>query len=68
MKGVERILVLFDLSSYSTKNNDFSIAKACLDIFQNYYPERLGTALIMNHPWIFMAAVSNIDQVTFYLN
>jgi hypothetical protein len=56
MNGVERILVLMDLTHYSTKHNDFSIAKACLDVFQNYYPERLGSALIMNHPWIFMAA------------
>jgi hypothetical protein len=56
--GVERLLAILDLHGYKRKHNDFSCARACLNIFQNYYPERLGAAIIVNHPWIFWAFVT----------
>jgi hypothetical protein len=53
--GVERMLVILDLQGYKRKHNDLACARVCLGIFQDYYPERLGAAIVVNHSWIFWA-------------
>jgi len=46
-------LCVFDLKGFSLQNMDYKLAKQIIFVLQNYYVERLGTALFINYPWIF---------------
>ena len=50
---VESVVVLFDLTDFSLRNMDYQHVKFLINVLQNYYPESLGLALIVNAPWIF---------------
>ncbi|EGG21683.1 cellular retinaldehyde-binding/triple function domain-containing protein [Cavenderia fasciculata] len=52
--GIETCTLIFDMSSFSTKNMDYPLVKFMVDMFQKYYPESLAKCLILNAPWIFM--------------
>ncbi|QLQ81844.1 hypothetical protein HG537_0G00980 [Torulaspora globosa] len=60
-QGVETITVLIDFKSYkepgviSDKMPPLSIAKLCLAVMQNHYPERLSKCVMFNIPWFAWA-------------
>lgn len=60
-QGVETITVLIDFKNYkepgiiSDKMPPLSIAKLCLAVMQNHYPERLGKCVMFNIPWFAWA-------------
>lgn len=60
-QGVETITVLIDFKKYkepgvvSDKMPPLSIAKLCLAVMQNHYPERLGKCVMFNIPWFAWA-------------
>jgi hypothetical protein len=49
----ESVTVVFDLNGFSMKNMDYQHTKFLINLLQNYYPESLGLALIINAPWLF---------------
>ncbi|UJR38641.1 hypothetical protein I4U23_031306 [Adineta vaga] len=49
----ESVTVLFDMDGFSMKNMDYQHVKFLINLLQNYYPESLGLALIVNAPWLF---------------
>ncbi|CAF3664066.1 unnamed protein product [Rotaria sordida] len=50
---VESVTVIFDMAGFSLKNMDYQHTQFLLNLLQNYYPESLGLALIVNAPWLF---------------
>ncbi|CAG61010.1 uncharacterized protein GVI51_J07953 [Nakaseomyces glabratus] len=60
-QGVEKMCVLVDFKHYkepgiiTDKAPPISIAKMCLHIMQNHYPERLGKCILINIPWFIWA-------------
>ncbi|KAJ3669418.1 hypothetical protein LUZ60_011368 [Juncus effusus] len=52
--GQEKFLCIADLQGLRYSNCDMRGVLAGLDIMQNYYPERLGKALLIHVPHIFM--------------
>lgn len=60
-QGVEKICVLVDFKLYkepgviTDKTPPISIARACLNVMQNHYPERLAKCILINIPWFAWA-------------
>lgn len=60
-QGVEKITVLVDFKAYkepgiiTDKAPPVSIARACLNVMQNHYPERLAKCVLINIPWFAWA-------------
>jgi hypothetical protein len=54
--GVETVVLLVDFEGWGLKNADSDLDKAMIDTVQNYYPERLGAAYLINAPAIFKVA------------
>lgn len=60
-QGVEKVTVLVDFKLYkepgiiSDKAPPLSIARACLNVLQNHYPERLAKCILINAPWYISA-------------
>jgi len=52
-KGVEHCCVIFDMNQFSFGNMDLKMLRFFCDMFERYYPESLGQALVLNAPWIF---------------
>lgn len=50
---VEEGTVVLDMSNVAYKNLDYSYIKFMINTMQNYYPECLGLALVVNAPWQF---------------
>ncbi|KAJ3286073.1 hypothetical protein HK104_009192 [Borealophlyctis nickersoniae] len=50
---VEVATVLFDMTDFGMANMDYNFVKFFVGVLQNYYPESLGAALIINSPWLF---------------
>jgi len=44
---------IFNLEGFTNKNIDLSHTFNMINVFQNYYPERLGICFIINAPWFF---------------
>ncbi|PAN26725.1 hypothetical protein PAHAL_5G033700 [Panicum hallii] len=55
-RGQEKFLCVVDLKGWGYSNCDIRAYIAAIEIMQNYYPERLGKALMINVPYIFMKA------------
>nr|CAB3475302.1 unnamed protein product [Digitaria exilis] len=55
-RGQEKFLCIADLKGWGYSNCDVRAYIAAIQIMQNYYPERLGKALMINVPYIFMKA------------
>ncbi|KAJ1286915.1 hypothetical protein BS78_03G389300 [Paspalum vaginatum] len=53
-RGQEKFLAIMDLKGWGYANCDVRAYLAAIEIMQNYYPERLGKALMINVPYIFM--------------
>ncbi|CAO1942891.1 unnamed protein product [Urochloa humidicola] len=53
-RGQEKFLAIIDLQGWGYANCDVRAYIASIEIMQNYYPERLGKALMINVPYIFM--------------
>lgn len=54
--GVEQGIVIFDFNGYSIWNAPpFSQTKEVLNVILNHYPERLGSAYMMDAPYLFNA-------------
>jgi len=51
--GVYRSCIIFDLNGFSLRNMDYQFMKFMIHILQNYYPDTLGVALVLNSPWLF---------------
>ncbi|KAH7414988.1 hypothetical protein KP509_14G022200 [Ceratopteris richardii] len=49
----ERILGIFDLRGFTSKNGDLKFVKFLVDVFFNYYPKRLDQVLFVEAPFIF---------------
>ncbi|KAK1642032.1 hypothetical protein QYE76_059837 [Lolium multiflorum] len=54
--GQGKFAAVIDLKGWGYANCDIRGYVATLEIMQNYYPERLGRVLMINVPYIFMAA------------
>lgn len=54
--GVEQCTLLVDFENWGLKNADHDLDKMMIEAIQNYYPERLGVAYLMNAPTIFKMA------------
>jgi len=54
--GQEKFAVVVDLRGWGYRNCDIRAYIAALDIMQSYYPERLGRAIMIHVPYVFMAA------------
>jgi len=52
-KGITRICVVFDLGGFALRNMDYQFTKFMIHMLQNYYPDTLGVAYILNSPWLF---------------
>ncbi|CAO1947117.1 unnamed protein product [Urochloa humidicola] len=53
-RGQEKFLAIVDLQGWGYANCDIRAYIASIEIMQSYYPERLGKALMINVPYIFM--------------
>jgi len=53
-RGQEKFLAIVDNKGWGYANCDVRAYIAAIEIMQNYYPERLGKALMINVPYIFM--------------
>ncbi|KAL5672887.1 hypothetical protein ACJX0J_017193, partial [Zea mays] len=53
-RGQEKFLAIMDLKGWGYANCDVRAYIAAIEIMQNYYPERLGKALMINVPYIFL--------------
>lgn len=51
--GEEKILGIFDLRGFTSKNGDLKFVKFLVDVFFNYYPKRLAQVLFVEAPFIF---------------
>eukprot|EP00622_Pseudochattonella_farcimen_P001645 FR736393.1.p2 GENE.FR736393.1~~FR736393.1.p2 ORF type:complete len:137 (+),score=9.34 FR736393.1:1-411(+) len=51
----EQWVVLFDMTGWTRQNSDIATVKRLIKILSVHYPDRLGTAIIFNAPWIFGA-------------
>ncbi|KAJ1704024.1 hypothetical protein LUZ63_003803 [Rhynchospora breviuscula] len=54
--GQEKFICIADLKGWTYGHCDIRAYIASLETMQNYYPERLGKALLINVPGIFMKA------------
>ncbi|GAM21152.1 hypothetical protein SAMD00019534_043270, partial [Acytostelium subglobosum LB1] len=61
-EGIETCTLIFDMSSFSTKNMDYPLCKFMVEMFQKYYPESLSKCFILNAPWMFMGIWSIIKH------
>eukprot|EP00842_Homolaphlyctis_polyrhiza_P005234 jgi/Hompol1/5711/HPOL_002418-RA len=52
-KSVETITMIFDMDDFALLNNDMAVVQFLVTTFQNFYPERLGMALVVGAPWLF---------------
>ncbi|KAK1669400.1 hypothetical protein QYE76_057559 [Lolium multiflorum] len=55
-RGQEKFLCIVDLKGWGYANCDVRAYIAAIEIMQNYYPERLGKALMIHIPYLFMKA------------
>ncbi|KAJ1286916.1 hypothetical protein BS78_03G389400 [Paspalum vaginatum] len=55
-RGQEKFLAIVDIKGWGYSNCDIRAYIAAIEIMQNYYPERLGKALMIHVPYIFMKA------------
>ncbi|KAL5219892.1 hypothetical protein ABZP36_024605 [Zizania latifolia] len=67
-RGQEKFLCIVDLKGWGYSNCDIRAYIAALEIMQSYYPERLGKAMMIHVPYMFMKAWKMIypfiDNVT----
>ncbi|KAJ1340156.1 hypothetical protein BSLG_005243 [Batrachochytrium salamandrivorans] len=49
----DTVTIVVDLRGFGLQHQDAVATKFLLNTFQNYYPERLGKALILSAPWLF---------------
>ncbi|KAI8822035.1 phosphatidylinositol transfer protein CSR1 [Fimicolochytrium jonesii] len=49
----EMATIVFDLTNFGMKNMDYEFLKFLLQCMQDFYPESLGKALVVNAPWVF---------------
>ncbi|CAF3179541.1 unnamed protein product [Rotaria sp. Silwood2] len=59
---VETNTIVFDLSGFRLKNMDYQHIKFFISLIENYYPESLGQAIIVNAPWIFYGCWAIISK------
>ncbi|CAF3804608.1 unnamed protein product [Rotaria magnacalcarata] len=50
---VESVTIILDMNGFSMRNMDYQHAQFLVNLLQNYYPESLGIALIVNAPKLF---------------
>ncbi|KAM0856819.1 hypothetical protein ACQ4PT_048874 [Festuca glaucescens] len=55
-RGQEKFMCIVDLKGWGYTNCDVRAYIAAIEIMQNYYPERLGKALMIHVPYLFMKA------------
>ncbi|XP_073006748.1 uncharacterized protein [Typha latifolia] len=53
-EGQDKFTVIGDFKDWGFSNLDIRSYLAALDIFQNNYPERLGKAIIVHAPYLFL--------------
>lgn len=49
------LLSVFDMTGFGLSNMDWDTATMVINIFQSYYPETLGHAIVWNAPTVFSA-------------
>ncbi|KAK9898506.1 CRAL/TRIO domain-containing protein [Cystobasidium minutum MCA 4210] len=53
--GIETSSVVFDMTGFGLSNTDWDTATMAINVFQSYYPETLGHAIVWNAPMVFSA-------------
>ncbi|KAH8967941.1 hypothetical protein BDL97_03G102900 [Sphagnum fallax] len=51
--GGDKMLGIFDLRGFKSRNGDLKFMKFLIDVFFNYYPKRMGQVLFVDAPYIF---------------
>ena len=51
----EKMIIVFDLTGFTLQCMDYEVLKMLIDILQYNYPETLGTAYVVNSPFLFWA-------------
>jgi hypothetical protein len=51
----QRFVLVFDLSGFTYSCMDYEAVKVLISTLQFNYPDTLGTAFVVNEPWIFSA-------------
>lgn len=54
-EGEDKLLGIFDLRGFTSKNADWKFVRFLVDVFYEYYPKRLGEVLFIDAPFIFSA-------------
>ncbi|KAI8920099.1 CRAL-TRIO domain-containing protein [Powellomyces hirtus] len=49
----ELACIVFDLTGFGLNNFQVEVVRFLSDCMQNFYPESLGQALVVNAPWVF---------------
>lgn len=57
---IDTATIVFDMTSFSMANMDYTPVKFMIKCFEANYPESLGTVLVYKAPWIFNAIWSVI--------
>jgi hypothetical protein len=61
-RGVEQWVFMFDFAGYSMANAPpLHVSREVLDVFMNRYPERLGHAIMLDAPWMWMITFKAIS-------
>ena len=55
-ESIETVTVVIDLNGFGMKNVDYQLVKFFINLLENYYPESLGIALIINAPLLFYSS------------
>mmetsp|Transcript_7620 Transcript_7620/g.21650 ORF Transcript_7620/g.21650 Transcript_7620/m.21650 type:complete len:261 (+) Transcript_7620:124-906(+) len=51
-----QFIMVWDMQNIGWSNVDYGILQYCIQILQNYYPERMGLCFVTNTNWIFNVA------------
>lgn len=54
-RNVHSIVTVFDMTGFGLSNTDWDTATMAINVFQSYYPETLGHAIVWNAPMVFSA-------------
>ena len=54
--GSYQFIVIFDMAGWSMKHTSMKMIANMISILQNYYPERLNKAFLVNTPYLFNVA------------
>ena len=55
-QGQDGFTAIVDMEDWGMSNFSLPLVKLSIELLQDHYPERLGTVMVVNPPWVFKAA------------